>query len=73
MSNAISTLGIRQRTPIQIGSIQVQQNTIRLSYRSRGRVARIHTKININTRALIPRIRLCTLIKLLLLKISVIL
>lgn len=48
-------LGTRQRIPIQIGSIEVQQNLISESNRRRGSVARIQTKINIKIRAFIPR------------------
>lgn len=53
-----------------IGSSPVQQKIISWSKRTRGRVALIHTKININRTALIPRIMLWRLIKESLLNIS---
>lgn len=55
MSNAIRILGTRISRAIATGRSPVQQNTISESYRIRGRVARIHTKININRTALIAR------------------
>lgn len=70
ISNAIRILGTRTSRAIAIGSIPVQQNTISVSYRIRGRVARIHTNTNIKNRALIPRITDCRLINDELLKIS---
>lgn len=70
ISKATSRLGIRIRRAIAIGSIPVQQKIIRVSKRTRGSVALIQTKRNINRIAFSPSTILCRLKKLLLTIIS---
>jgi hypothetical protein len=61
MSNATRILGTSTTKAIARGNIPVQQKTIRLSYRIRGRVARNQTKRKQKAQVLRPKTILCRL------------
>jgi fibronectin type 3 domain-containing protein len=63
MSNATRILGTSTTKAIARGSIPVQQKTIKLSYRIRGRVARNQTKRKQKAQVFRPSTILCRLMK----------